>query len=168
MQRLIYVPPDGDTWGADVVIVGEAPGAEEEKGGRPFIGRSGKLLRSVLTEAGLEWSRVLITNVVCVRPEDNRTPSQEELESWLPHLEDQVANRNAILAVGKTAQAAVGRLGIQYTGVYHSAYILRNGVHREHWEAELRDWVSGLPQRHSVSLPVPGNEGSTEAGTTGD
>lgn len=156
-QRLIYVPPDGDPWSADIVIVGEAPGAEEEKGGTPFIGRSGKLLRNVLGESGLEWSRVLITNVVCVRPEDNRTPDPDEIESWLPHLLDQVENRLAVLGVGRTAQRALTQLGVTHTAVYHPAYILRNGVHRAAWEQQLRDWVAGIPERNPTALSIPGN-----------
>lgn len=179
MQRLIYVPPDGDTWLADIVIVGEAPGADEERERRPFVGRSGRLLREALTRAGLPWERVLITNVVNVRPEGNRTPDTDEIESWLPHLELQVANRAAILAVGKTAQKALDQLGgvLQYTSVYHPAYILRNGIHRQNWEEQLNAWVRSLPERgytvpdnwgHPQSLPLPGDEGSTATGSPGD
>jgi uracil-DNA glycosylase len=84
------VPGEGsDT--ADVMIVGEAPGASEDKQGRPFVGRAGRFLDDLLGEAGLDRDSVYITNVVKARPPKNRDPTRAEVEHWMPVLEEQLA-----------------------------------------------------------------------------
>ena len=76
---------------ADLMIVGEGPGAEDDKQGLPFVGRSGKLLDKLLVEeVGLERSAVYIANVVKCRPPDNRDPLPEEIAACRPYLERQV------------------------------------------------------------------------------
>jgi uracil-DNA glycosylase family 4 len=84
------VPGEGDP-DADVMIVGEAPGASEDKEGRPFVGRAGKLLDELLAEAGLEREQVYITNVVKARPPGNRDPRAAEVAHHMPWLEAQLA-----------------------------------------------------------------------------
>ena len=84
------VPGDGDET-AQVMIVGEAPGASEDKQGRPFVGRAGRFLDQLLAEAGLSRGDVYITNVVKARPPSNRDPTRAEVEHWLPVLEEQLA-----------------------------------------------------------------------------
>jgi DNA polymerase len=84
------VPGEGDP-NAEIMIVGEAPGASEDKQGRPFVGRAGKLLDELLAEAGLERSDVYITNVVKARPPGNRDPRAAEVEHHMPWLETQLA-----------------------------------------------------------------------------
>jgi uracil-DNA glycosylase family 4 len=84
------VPGEGSPT-ADVMIVGEAPGASEDAQGRPFVGRSGKLLDELLTEAGLERGDVYITNVVKARPPGNRDPRADEVAHHMPWLETQLA-----------------------------------------------------------------------------
>ena len=79
------VPGDGNP-DAEVVIVGEAPGASEDKQGRPFVGRAGKLLDSLLAEGGLERADVFVTNVVKARPPGNRDPKADEVAHHLPWL----------------------------------------------------------------------------------
>ena len=79
------VPGDGDP-DAEVVIVGEAPGASEDKQGRPFVGRAGKLLDTLLADAGLERGDVFVTNVVKARPPGNRDPKADEVAHHLPWL----------------------------------------------------------------------------------
>ena len=79
------VPGEGNPEAA-VVIVGEAPGAAEDKAGRPFVGRAGKLLDELLAEAGLVRDDVFITNVVKARPPGNRDPRQPEVDHHLPWL----------------------------------------------------------------------------------
>jgi DNA polymerase len=71
---------------ADLMFVGEAPGATEDKTGLPFVGRAGKLLDELLAEVGLERGDVFITNVVCCRPPGNRDPLPEEIEACKPYL----------------------------------------------------------------------------------
>ena len=79
------VPGEGNP-DADVVFVGEAPGASEDRQGRPFVGSAGKLLNELLAEAGLERDDVFITNVVKARPPNNRDPKRDEVEHHLPWL----------------------------------------------------------------------------------
>jgi uracil-DNA glycosylase len=71
---------------ASVMIVGEAPGADEDRIGRPFVGRSGQLLDRMLAAIGLDRDRVLITNVIYWRPPGNRTPTAAEIASCLPFV----------------------------------------------------------------------------------
>jgi uracil-DNA glycosylase family 4 len=84
------VPGEGSPV-ADVMVVGEAPGASEDAQGRPFVGRSGKLLDELLAEAGLERGDVFITNVVKARPPGNRDPRADEVAHHMPWLEAQLA-----------------------------------------------------------------------------
>jgi uracil-DNA glycosylase len=83
------VPGEGSATAA-VVIVGEAPGASEDKEGRPFVGRAGRLLDQVLAEAGLRREDVFITNVVKARPPGNRDPRADEVAHHLPWLDAQL------------------------------------------------------------------------------
>jgi DNA polymerase len=71
---------------ADLMFVGEAPGANEDKQGLPFVGRAGQLLGGLLQEIGIERSDVFITNVICCRPPGNRDPLPEEIEACKPYL----------------------------------------------------------------------------------
>jgi DNA polymerase len=84
------VPGEGNP-DADVMIVGEAPGASEDKQGRPFVGRAGRFLDDLLAEAGLERDDVYITNVVKARPPGNRDPRADEVAHHMPWLETQLA-----------------------------------------------------------------------------
>jgi uracil-DNA glycosylase family 4 len=88
-QATNLVPGDGNP-DADVVFVGEAPGANEDKQGRPFVGAAGKLLDGVLADAGLERDDVFITNVVKARPPKNRDPRPDEVAHHWPWLEAQL------------------------------------------------------------------------------
>jgi uracil-DNA glycosylase family 4 len=138
---------------AQVWVVGEAPGAEEDRVGKPFVGRSGKRLDALLAEAGLaRHSNVYITNAVFWRPPNNRPPTVAEIAACRPWLEEHVALlRPALLIlVGATAVRAVmgpaafpqgpamralrgrlhplvlGGVGVQVLVTYHPAYVLRN------------------------------------------
>jgi DNA polymerase len=71
---------------ADLMFVGEAPGATEDQTGLPFVGRAGKLLDELLAEVDLERGDVFITNVICCRPPGNRDPLPEEIEACKPYL----------------------------------------------------------------------------------
>ncbi len=79
------VPGDGNP-DADVVFVGEAPGANEDRQGRPFVGSAGRILDELLADAGLVREDVFITNVVKARPPKNRDPKRDEIEHHLPWL----------------------------------------------------------------------------------
>jgi uracil-DNA glycosylase family 4 len=83
------VPGEGDP-AAEVMFVGEAPGASEDELGRPFVGRAGRLLEALLEEAGLRRQDVWITNVVKARPPKNRDPKPAEVAHCMPWLEAEV------------------------------------------------------------------------------
>ena len=87
---------------ADVMLVGEAPGADEDRQGKPFVGVSGQLLDRMLASIGLDRKSVYITNILLWRPPGNRTPTAEETELFLPivkrHIE--LARPKLLLAVG--------------------------------------------------------------------
>jgi uracil-DNA glycosylase family 4 len=90
---------------ANLMLVGEAPGAREEATGKPFVGRSGKFLDSVLQGLGVDREEVFITNVVRCRPPGNRKPSKEEAESCLQELIEEVkkVKPKVVVALGATA-----------------------------------------------------------------
>jgi uracil-DNA glycosylase family 4 len=88
-QATNLVPGEGSPT-ADVVLIGEAPGASEDRTGRPFVGSAGKLLDRLLEEAGLRREDVFITNVVKARPPGNRDPKADEVTHHLPWLEAQL------------------------------------------------------------------------------
>jgi len=94
---------------ANIMLIGEAPGAEEDKMGRPFVGAAGQLLDKMLTAIKLDRKDVYITNVVPWRPPNNRTPSNEEVLQCLPFLQRHIEliNPYFILLLGATAAKAI-------------------------------------------------------------
>ena len=90
---------------ADVMVVGEGPGAEEDKQGLPFVGRAGKLLTDILKAINFERDDVYIGNIVKCRPPENRTPLPDEMETCLPYLRKQIEliKPKLILCLGLTA-----------------------------------------------------------------
>jgi uracil-DNA glycosylase family 4 len=139
---------------ADWMIIGEAPGAEEDRQGEPFVGRAGQLLNEMLRAVGLSRERVYIANILKCRPPNNRDPKPEEVQACSEYLQRQVAivRPRIILAVGRIAaqnllhsEQPVGRLrgrvhgyepgGIPLVVTYHPAYLLRSpGEKRKSWE----------------------------------
>jgi DNA polymerase len=105
-QATNLVPGEGSAT-ADVVFVGEAPGASEDREGRPFVGRAGRLLDELLAEAGLRREDVFITNVVKARPPGNRDPRAAEVAHHLPWLEAQleVIRPRLLVPLGRHALA---------------------------------------------------------------
>ena len=105
-QATNLVPGDGSP-DAAVVVVGEAPGAAEDKQGRPFVGRAGRLLDALLADAGLERGDVFVTNVVKARPPGNRDPRADEVRHHLPWLEAQleVIRPRLVVPLGRHALA---------------------------------------------------------------
>jgi len=88
--RTNAVPGEGSP-DADIMFIGEGPGAEEDAQGRPFVGRSGKLLTMMLDQVGFERGEVFIGNVVKCRPPENRTPLANEVEACRHYLQAQLA-----------------------------------------------------------------------------
>ena len=98
-----------------VMIVGEGPGANEDKEGFPFVGRAGQLLDKMLNAINLSRKNVYITNVVNYRPPENRKPTEKEVERYLPYLKKhiEIIKPRIILLLGSTAMNAI----LQNTGV---------------------------------------------------
>ncbi len=139
---------------AEWLIIGEAPGAEEDRQGEPFVGRAGQLLNAMLQAAGFERSQVFIANILKCRPPNNRDPRPAEAQCCRPYLMRQIAllQPRLILAVGRIAaqrllgsDAPLGRLRgrvhqfgtppIPLVATYHPAYLLRSPAQkRKAWQ----------------------------------
>ncbi len=139
---------------ADWLVVGEAPGAEEDLRGEPFVGRAGQLLNSMLRAIGLAREQIYIANVLKCRPPHNRDPAAVEITECLPYLERQIAllKPKVMLVVGRIAAqnllrttVTLGNLRqkVHFFGAsrvplvvtYHPAYLLRTPAEkRKTWE----------------------------------
>jgi DNA polymerase len=130
---------------ADLFVIGEAPGADEDRQGEPFVGRAGQLLNAMLKAIGLPRNDVYIANILKCRPPNNRDPQPDEASACTPYLVRQIGlvKPRAMLAVGRIAaqwllqtDAPIGRLRgrVQHFGeagtplvvTYHPAYLLRS------------------------------------------
>ena len=128
---------------ADWMVIGEAPGADEDRQGEPFVGRAGQLLNSMLGAVGLQREQVYIANILKCRPPKNRDPKPDEAECCRPFLARQIAlvKPRLILAVGRIAaqnllntDVTIGKLRgqlhhlgeIPVVVTYHPAYLLRS------------------------------------------
>lgn len=132
---------------AKIMLIGEAPGAEEDRQGKPFVGKSGQLLDRMLAAIGLDRSKVYIANTVPWRPPGNRTPSPEEMALCLPFLHRQVelvapklvltlggpamqtvfSTTNGIIKMrGKWSEVTIGAHQVNALPTLHPAYLLRS------------------------------------------
>jgi DNA polymerase len=139
---------------AEWMIIGEAPGADEDRQGEPFVGRAGQLLNEMLFAAGYRRADVFIANILKCRPPANRDPSADEIGCCQPYLQQQIEliQPKLILAVGRIAAhgllqttTPLGRMrgSVHYYGekeiplivTYHPAYLLRSPLEkRKVWE----------------------------------
>lgn len=139
---------------AEIMLVGEAPGADEDRSGRPFTGRSGQLLDKILAACGFTRAdHVFITNIVRCRPPGNRVPTDEEVAACIPYLHEQIrlVDPKIIIPMGATAlkrllgddSVKISRVrgrwlpweGRLVLPVYHPAALLRNpGLKKDTWE----------------------------------
>ena len=149
--RTTVVFGEGDRH-ADLMVVGEAPGFEEDRSGRPFVGPAGQLLDKMLLAIGFQRADVFICNILKCRPPNNRDPLPDEVASCRPYLRRQVelVEPKAIGALGRFAaqtilglQTSLGRMrgatyefmGIPVVVTYHPAALLRNQAwKRAAWE----------------------------------
>ena len=150
-KRNSIVFGEGDPHAA-LCLVGEGPGEEEDRQGKPFVGAAGKLLDKILAAMSLSRKEVYICNVVKCRPPGNRNPEQDEMDACGPFLMDQlrIISPKIVLAMGGTAahyllknKSPVSRLrgrfhdfeGMKLRVTYHPAYLLRSpGEKRKAWE----------------------------------
>ena len=140
--RTNAVPGEGSPQ-TQIMFIGEAPGAAEDRQGRPFVGPAGRLLNELLSEIGLRRPDVFITNIVKCRPPSNRDPRPDEVRACRDYLDGQIASLNpqVICLLGRPAtqtlldpKAAIGKVhgqgfereGMLYVPVYHPAAVLHN------------------------------------------
>ena len=100
--RTNIVLPSGDL-NSNVVLVGEAPGENEDLSGKPFVGRAGRILDGILEAEGVDRSRIMITNTVKCRPPENREPTETEMQACRPFLDSELKGREVIVLLGKSA-----------------------------------------------------------------
>ncbi|MGC9771466.1 uracil-DNA glycosylase [Fervidobacterium islandicum] len=143
LQRTNVVPGEGNLH-SPIMFVGEGPGEEEDKQGRPFVGKAGQLLTKILESVNIKREDVYITNVVKCRPPNNRVPTPMEIQSCSPFLiaQIEVINPRMIVPLGSTAASFflgkdepitkirgkefVWKGGIIIFPMFHPSYLLRN------------------------------------------
>jgi len=158
---------------ADLMFVGEAPGADEDAQGEPFVGKAGQLLTKIIQTIGLSRESVYIANILKCRPDmpagsyGNRKPTPEEMQTCVPFLQEQIdiIAPKVLVALGATAvEGLLGRTeGItrlrghwrEYRGIplmptYHPAYLLRNQALSE----KRRVWEDMLQVMEKLGLPI--------------
>ena len=132
---------------ADIIFVGEAPGAKEDKLGEPFVGAAGKFLNVLLASIGLDRQDIYITNIVKYRPPANRDPSKEEIEAFKPYLIQQIEviqpkivaflGRHSMsvffpdLKIGDAHGVPIEQDGLIYLPLFHPAAALYNPTKRQ-------------------------------------
>ena len=158
---------------ATLCIVGEAPGQEEDEQGAPFVGRSGKLLDEVLTEVGLDVSKdIYVANIIKCRPPGNRKPTEEETNSCILYLEEQleIVRPKVIVALGATAKSSLIMVENSMTKMrgkfykrhyidstilvmptWHPSYVLRNGSAGQVYDEFKADLIAAINKAKELS-----------------
>ena len=172
-SRTNTVPGEGNCL-ARIVFVGEAPGADEDAQGRPFVGRAGQLLNKIINAMGLKRDDVFICNILKCRPPGNRDPKPQEIINCLAYLQKQleVIDPEIIVALGAHAARTlletnkpIGQLrgrfhdyypsliskSIKLMPTYHPAYLLRNYSH----DNRLRVWEDMKKVLGEIGLKEP-------------
>jgi uracil-DNA glycosylase family 4 len=165
-QNIVFGEGDPNT---RLMFVGEGPGADEDKTGRPFVGKAGRLLTKMIHAMGLDRSNVYIANVVKCRPPRNRDPKPIEIETCLPFLERQIKaiKPDVIVALGRVAAGTLlnstaqlwklrgtfhDRDGTPVVVTYHPSFLLQRERERE-WKAKA--WEDLKKVMHFLGLPLP-------------
>ncbi len=176
---VIDTPHTRIVWGegdpaASLMFIGEAPGADEDRTGRPFVGRAGQKLTEIITAMGLSREQVYITNILKVRPPENRTPLKHEVEATWPFLAEQIRiiNPKAIVTLGGPATKLIlntdtgitrlrgiwaeyrdpeTSLTVPVMPTFHPAYLLRQYT----VENRQKVWSDMLAALDKLGLPRP-------------
>jgi DNA polymerase len=158
---------------AELMFVGEAPGADEDKQGEPFVGKAGQLLTKIIQTMGLSRDSVYIANILKCRPDTpgqssgNRKPTAEEMQACIPFLHEQIdlIQPRVLIALGATSvegllgkTAGITRLrgtwqtyrGIPLMPTYHPAYLLHNQALSE----KRRVWEDMLQVMEKLAMPI--------------
>lgn len=155
---------------ADLMIIGEAPGTNEDLAGEPFVGRAGQLLTAMIKSIGFARNDIYIANILKCRPPENRDPLQEEVKSCTPFLDQQIAlvQPKLILAVGRIASHYLlktkssleslrgqtyhyGKDEIPLIVTYHPAYLLRSPSDKKKAFLDLRFVQQTLHEQNGVT-----------------
>jgi DNA polymerase len=162
---------DGDA-NAQIMFVGEGPGADEDAQGLPFVGRAGQLLNNMIAAMGLKREQVYIANIVKCRPPQNRKPEPAEANTCMPFLERQIeiVRPRVLVALGATAATYLlgmrgsiasmrGRIhdyrGIQTVVTYHPAFLLRDPTQKKEAWKDLQVAMSALGMKAPSRAPQP-------------
>jgi DNA polymerase len=157
---------------AQLMFVGEGPGADEDTQGEPFVGRAGQLLNNMIGAMGLNREQVYIANIVKCRPPQNRKPEPDEARTCLPFLERQIeiVRPRVLVALGATAAtyllgmrgsigAMRGRIhdyrGIQTVVTYHPAFLLRDPTQKKEAWKDLQMAMAALGIKPPLRAPQP-------------
>lgn len=135
------VPGEG-TLAAEVLLIGEAPGYNETVERRPFVGRSGKLLRKTLVEVGLQPETVYISNIVKARPPENRDPTPQEIAAYKPFLDEEIKLLKPIVIV------TLGRFSMQKFLPDVKISQVHGRLHKAIWNGEK---IFVLPMYHPAA-----------------
>ncbi len=132
------VPGEGPA-NAKLMLVGQNPGAEEDKKGKPFIGKSGKFLNKVLAKNGIRREEVFITNIVKHLSPENRKPLPDEIEACSPFLEEQIkaVKPKIVVLMGKVAWQTPRVKGVTYIETYHPSAAMRFTKMRKRFEEDF-------------------------------
>ncbi|MBI2851598.1 MAG: uracil-DNA glycosylase [Chloroflexi bacterium] len=133
------VPGEGPA-SARIMLIGQNPGEEEARLGRPFVGRSGKYLDRVLAENGIDRKELYITSVVKETTPGNRPPTRQEVEYWLPYLMDEISRvkPGVVVLMGRVAWEIPRLVSITYVETSHPAAAMRFPRLRSAFEEAFR------------------------------
>jgi uracil-DNA glycosylase family 4 len=132
------VPGEGPA-NARLMLVGQNPGAEEDKTGRPFVGKAGKFLNKVLTKTGIPREEIYITNIVKHMSPKNRKPLFDEIEACAPYLEAQIKaiKPKLVMLMGKVAWQSPRVQDVRYIETYHPSAAMRFTKMRKRFEKDF-------------------------------
>jgi uracil-DNA glycosylase family 4 len=132
------VPGEGSS-NAKLMLVGQNPGAEEDKTGKPFIGRAGKFLNKVLAKNGIRREEVFVTNIVKHLSPNNRKPLPDEIEACAPYLDVQIkmVKPKIVVLMGKVAWQAPRVEGVTYVETVHPSAAMRFTKMRNRFEEDF-------------------------------
>jgi uracil-DNA glycosylase len=163
---------------AEIMFIGEAPGADEDQQGEPFVGRAGQLLNNMITAMGIRREDVYIANIIKCRPPGNRTPERDECDTCSPFLMRQIEVVKPKIVVALGAVAAKTLLGVNDAMInlrgriydfkktklavtYHPAYLLRDPRQKKETWKDLQMVMKYL------GMPMPKGDRSQPTGNTG-
>jgi len=147
-QTSIHGVPGEGPADANVMFIGQNPGAEEDKTGRPFVGRAGKFLTKTLAEFGIKREEVYITNIVKHTSPENRKPYPDEVAICLPYLIQQISliKPKIIVLLGASAKETPHIEGITYFEVIHPSAAMRFTKMREKFQTQIAEIAKQIQQ----------------------